>query len=208
MIETILIFLVFAFIHSITVTSWFKEFCCRVLGDTFMRVWYRFLYNTVSVVTTAYAFYLIARIPDRTVWNGNAWVFWYFTAIRIGAIVFGAGAFQHLDGLEFLGLRQIQRYFRRKEVAGNQEGMTQNELITAGVYGVVRHPMYLAGIIFFTFNPHITVNGLTVTVIADLYFIWGAFIEERRFLRIFGDQYREYMKKVPRLMPRLGWYES
>ncbi len=208
MLETILIFLAFAFIHSITVTSWFKEFCRRVLGDTFMRVWYRFLYNQVSIVTTACAFYLITRIPDRTIWYGNVWVFWYFNAIRTGAIVFGAGAFQHLDGLEFLGIRQVWRYVSGRGVSGNLEGMTQNELITAGVYGVVRHPMYLAGIIFFTFNPHITVNGLTVTVLADLYFIWGALIEERRFLRMFGDQYREYMKKVPRLIPRIGWYEQ
>jgi len=29
------------------------------------------------------------------------------------------------------------------------------------------------------------------------------FIEEQRFLKIFGDQYREYMKKVPRMVPRL-----
>jgi len=29
------------------------------------------------------------------------------------------------------------------------------------------------------------------------------FIEERRFLRIFGDRYREYMKRVPRMLPRI-----
>lgn len=207
MSEIILILLAFAFVHSITVTVWFKDLCQRIYGETFMRVCYRFLYNMVSVVTAAVAFSLIARIPDRVIWQGNAWVFWYFTAVRIGALVFAAGAFQHIDGLEFLGIRQAWRYLSGKGVSGNLEGLTQKELITTGVYGVVRHPMYLGAILFFTFEPRISVNGLTVTVLADLYFIWGAFIEERRFLRIFGDQYREYMKKVPRLIPKLGWYE-
>ncbi len=208
MIEITIIFLAFAFVHSITVTLWFKDLCRRIFGESFMRVWYRFLYNLVSVVTAAVAFSLIARIPDRVIWHGNAWVFWYFTAVRAGALVFAAGAFQHIDGLEFLGIRQVWRYLSGKGVSGNLEGLTQKELITTGVYGVVRHPMYLGAILFFTFEPRISVNGLTVTVLADLYFIWGAFIEERRFLRMFGDQYREYMKKVPRLIPRLGWYES
>jgi len=71
------------------------------------------------------------------------------------------------------------------------------------VYGIVRHPLYVAGLIIFTFSPNFTVNGLTITVLADLYFIFGMFIEERRFLKIFGEQYREYMTKVPRMLPRL-----
>jgi protein-S-isoprenylcysteine O-methyltransferase Ste14 len=206
MIETIIIFLAFAVIHSITVTSWFKKACRSVLSDTFMRVWYRLLYTLVSIVTVGVALVLLSRVPDRVLWSGNTWVHWYFTAIRIGALIFAMGAFQHLDGLEFLGIRQVMRFLAAKEVAGNAEGLTQTELITTGVYGVVRHPLYLAGIIFFTFDSHITVNGLTLTVLADLYFVWGALIEERRFLRIFGDQYREYMKKVPRLFPKIDTY--
>jgi protein-S-isoprenylcysteine O-methyltransferase Ste14 len=102
-----------------------------------------------------------------------------------------------------MGVRQVWRWLVRREVAGNVEGLTQKELVTTGVYGIVRHPMYLAGILVFTLNPHITVNSLTITVLADLYFLFGMFIEERRFIRIFGDQYREYMKRVPRLIPRL-----
>ena len=61
----------------------------------------------------------------------------------------------------------------------------------------------MAGIIIFTFSPHLTVNGLTITILADLYFLFGMFIEERRFLKIFGEQYREYMTKVPRMVPHI-----
>ncbi len=66
-------------------------------------------------------------------------------------------------------------------------------------------PTDAAGLVIFTFNPYLTVISLAITAPADIYFLFGRFIEERRFLRIFGDQYREYMKRVPRLMPKLQY---
>ncbi|MHB8843112.1 MAG: methyltransferase family protein [Nitrospirota bacterium] len=203
MIRILLIFLTFAFLHSITVTQWFKQWCRRTLGDTFMRVWYRFLYTTVSGITTAIAVYLIMQVPDRVLWTPPSWLRWLLHGGQIAGFLFGAQAFQYLDKWEFMGFRQVWRYLTKREVAGNIEGLTEKELVTTGVYGIVRHPLYAAGLIIFTFSPIITVNGLTITVLADLYFIFGMLIEERRFVRIFGDQYREYMKKVPRMVPRI-----
>ncbi len=170
-----------------------------------MRVWYRALYSSVSLITAVVALYFILQVPDRAIWTAPVWLRLIMHAIQLAGFVFGTRAFEYLDSGEFLGVRQVWRYLSRKEVAGNSEGFTQKELVTSGVYGVVRHPLYLAGIIIFTFNPLITVNGLTITALADLYFLFGVFIEERRFLRIFGDQYREYMRRVPRLIPRL-WH--
>jgi protein-S-isoprenylcysteine O-methyltransferase Ste14 len=203
MVQVILIFLVFALIHSITVTRWFKHSCKRALGDTFMRVWYRALYNAVSFFTVLIALHLITQVPDHQLWIAPLWLQWSMRVIQLAGLAFGALAFEYLDGAEFMGFKQVWRYVARREVSGNIEGLTQKELVTSGVYGIVRHPVYLAGIVIFTFNPRITVNSLTITVLADLYFIFGMFIEERRFLRMFGDQYRDYMKHVPRLMPRI-----
>jgi protein-S-isoprenylcysteine O-methyltransferase Ste14 len=203
MIPIIIIFFAFALIHSITVARWFKDWCRRVFGDTFMRVWYRFLYTTVSGITAVVAIYLIIQVPDRVLWTAPSWITWLLHGVQIAGFFFGVQAFQYLDKWEFMGFRQVWRYITRREKAGNIEGLTQRELVTTGVYGIVRHPLYVAGLIIFTFNPHITVNGLAITVLADLYFIFGMFVEERRFLRIFGDQYREYMTKVPRMLPRI-----
>jgi protein-S-isoprenylcysteine O-methyltransferase Ste14 len=203
MTHIFLICFFFALIHSITVASWFKDLCRRVFGETFMRVWYRFLYTSVSGITAFVAIYLISQVPDRVLWQGPLWFRLVMHAIQLAGIVFGVQAFQYLDKWEFMGFRQVGRYLARNEVAGSLDGLTQKELVTTGVYGIVRHPLYVAGIIIFTFSPHITVNGLTITILADLYFLFGMFIEERRFVRIFGDQYREYMKKVPRMVPRI-----
>jgi methanethiol S-methyltransferase len=202
MTHILFIFLAFALIHSITVASWFKDLCRRAFGETFMRVWYRFLYSLVSGVTSAIAIYLIVQVPDTVLWQPPDWLRWLLHSIQLAGFVFGVQAFQYLDKWEFMGFRQVWRYVTKGEVAGNSEGLTERELVTTGVYGIVRHPLYVAGLIIFTFSPNFTVNGLAISVLADLYFLFGMFIEERRFIRIFGDQYREYMKQVPRMVPR------
>jgi uncharacterized membrane protein len=202
MTTIIITFLLFAALHSITVSFWFKGLCQTLLGETFMRVWYRFLYNSVSVVTGAAAFFLIKSVPDEVIWIAPTGLRWIMHGIQIAGLVFGARAFQHMDTREFMGWKQVRRYLNRGEIAGNIEGLTEKELVTTGVYGIIRHPMYAAGIIIVTFSPVITVNGVTLTILADLYFLFGMLIEERRFLKIFGDQYREYMKNVPMLIPR------
>jgi protein-S-isoprenylcysteine O-methyltransferase Ste14 len=205
MIQVAIIFFIFAFIHSITVSMRFKRACHRLFGDTFMRVYYRALYTVISSVTFAVALYLIARVPDRELWTAPLLLKWALHGLRLAGLVLGVRAFEYLDTGEFMGTRQIWRYLAHHEVAGNSEGLTEKALVTTGVYGIVRHPLYLAGMTLVTFNPVVTVNGLTFTILADLYFLFGVFIEERRFLALFGDEYREYMKRVPRLMPRLSY---
>ena len=93
MIKIIIIFLIFAFIHSITVARWFKQVCKRALGDTFMRVWYRFLYNAMSFITGAIAIYLIWQVPDRVLWEGPLWFRWMLHLIQLAGLAFGALAF-------------------------------------------------------------------------------------------------------------------
>jgi hypothetical protein len=203
MARILLLFLAFALIHSITVSHRFKDLCKAAFGLTFMRVWYRFLFTLLSIVTVMIAFPMMHRVPDHTIWTAPDVLQWPMHGLQAAAILFGAMAFRHLDGTEFLGVKQVWRHLTRREVAGNIEGLTQKDLVTDGVYGIVRHPLYAAGMVFVTVNPQVTVNGLTFTVLADLYFLFGMFIEERRFLRIFGDRYREYLRQVPRMVPRI-----
>jgi protein-S-isoprenylcysteine O-methyltransferase Ste14 len=203
MLTIVLIFFSFAFVHSITTSIWFKHACRTLVGDTFMRAYYRALYNALSFVTAAIAFSLISRVPDRELWTAPVWLSWFMYSIQIVAVIFGALAFKHLYGVEFLGIKQVWRYITHREVAGNIDGLTQEGLITEGVYGIVRHPLYLAGIVIFTMNPHITVNNLIVVVLADVYFLFGMIIEERRFVKIIGDEYKKYRKRVPMMIPRV-----
>jgi protein-S-isoprenylcysteine O-methyltransferase Ste14 len=194
---TALVFLSFAFIHSLCVTAFIKNLMRKFLGDSFVMAFYRLLYTIFSAVTVSAAIYIINEIPDITLFHGPLWFNILFHLIQISGFLFGLLSFRDIDFWEFIGIRQAWIYAFRRESEGDAEGIRQY-LVKTGVYSILRHPLYIAGIIIFTFNPYITVNRLVISILADMYFIYGAHIEERRMVERFGDEYREYMKRVPR----------
>jgi protein-S-isoprenylcysteine O-methyltransferase Ste14 len=74
-------------------------------------------------------------------------------------------------------------------------------LMEGGIYGLVRHPMYLGAIVcfssFFFFLPHWLILLLASVNIAVIY----AFIlqGDKQNLSKFGNAYRRYMERVPRI---------
>ncbi len=201
MIRTIIVFLVFAFLHSLTATEAFKSRCRKLFGDLAVRVYYRALYGAVSLLSIAAAYSFIRPVPDRHLWTAAPRLAWTLRGVQAAALVFGALAFEHLDAGEFLGIRQIARYWKRGETSGDGEGISQSGLVTTGAYRVVRHPLYAAGIVIVTCNPVVTVKGLTLTTLADLYFFFGMIMEERRLRAAFGEDYERYRKEVPQFFP-------
>ena len=77
-------------------------------------------------------------------------------------------------------------------------------MTTTGCYAVVRHPLYLLGILFLLLNPIITTRWIVLTLFSIPYFIFGALLEERRMVRLHGETYRQYQKEVPFLIPRMN----
>ncbi|MBN2388623.1 MAG: isoprenylcysteine carboxylmethyltransferase family protein [Anaerolineales bacterium] len=79
-------------------------------------------------------------------------------------------------------------------------------LVDRGVYAIVRHPQYLAGILIGLGLPLISqhwlvaVLGVVVMVVAYL----DTFDEERSTIARFGDEYLHYMQRVPRVNFLLG----
>lgn len=78
-------------------------------------------------------------------------------------------------------------------------------VIRKGVFGLVRHPIYLSAILFY-----LGLLLLFFSLIAAI--IWLATIvfyyyisrhEEKLLVAKFGQEYEEYMREVPMLMPRL-----
>jgi protein-S-isoprenylcysteine O-methyltransferase Ste14 len=77
-------------------------------------------------------------------------------------------------------------------------------LVTAGLYGFVRHPIYSGAFIFLTALSLVTANLLillpTLALLTLLYASIGE--EEAMLVDRFGDEYREYMKRTPRFIPK------
>ena len=84
---------------------------------------------------------------------------------------------------------------------GDLPRMDTNELVTDGIYAYMRHPMHL-GLLFFPLSVAFLVASLSFILIiapAEILFmlIMIKLVEEREAIVKFGNDYREYMKRVP-----------
>lgn len=207
-----LISIVFFALHSLLVTDWFKRLAARALGPRLMRGWYRFFYTALSAIILVTCLWFIIKTPDYHIYRFPWWLAWPMHGVQLAGLLFGYLSYKQIRSGEFTGTAQVRRYLRGEDPGGDIEGMTGEGLASDGGYGVVRNPLYFAGIIIFAFQPTITRNWSTVSVLAILYFIWGALIEEKRMLKRYGEDYREYMEGVPLLIPGpralLGWLKQ
>jgi protein-S-isoprenylcysteine O-methyltransferase Ste14 len=91
-------------------------------------------------------------------------------------------------------------------IAGWREIYNAREtLATEGVYGVVRHPQYL-GIIISTVAFLIqwpTIITVAMWPVLTYAYIRQAKKEEQELEKKFEEEYRQYKKRVPMLIPRL-----
>jgi protein-S-isoprenylcysteine O-methyltransferase Ste14 len=83
-------------------------------------------------------------------------------------------------------------------------------LITWGIYGVVRHPMYVGAMLAFLswafFIPHWLTVLLAIINIAIVY--WYILGGDQRNIEIFGSEYEGYMQDVPRANFLAGFLRS
>jgi len=101
----------------------------------------------------------------------------------------------------------IAIYFRK---AGKpEEGrslMDTTVLVESGTYAIVRHPQLLGGILSMSASILISQHWLAAIVGVPIS-VWGyneAIKEEKRPMVKFGDEYKRYMQKVPRMNFLLG----
>lgn len=84
-------------------------------------------------------------------------------------------------------------------------GKTREEpqVITTGVFSIVRHPIYLGSILLYFGFILLSLSLLSVLVwilILVFYYMISRY-EERLLIQRFGSVYEEYKKKVPMLFP-------
>ena len=182
------------FLHSWLVSTgtsaWFK----KRLGKKY--AFYRIFYNLFALITVLPLLYwqhtltgqiVIPLSPDLMIFKYAAFIF---------SIMVIAGAFFTFDVWEFAGIR--------KKGARDQQREKEPVIRKHGLYGIVRHPMYLGGIIFLAASminaPSPQLLGYSILFI---YMIIGTVREDRRLARELGKMYRDYQKEVPMIIPGL-----
>lgn len=82
----------------------------------------------------------------------------------------------------------------------------KHELITRGIYGVIRHPMYASQWLWVIAQPLLLQNwlaGWLNLLIFIPFYLLRVKAEEQLMLEQFGGEYRSYMEKVGAVFPKL-----
>jgi len=81
----------------------------------------------------------------------------------------------------------------------------QSKLIDSGVYLWVRHPMYLGTLVFCLGFFFYSFSLLSFGVWIGFFILYDkmATYEEKDLIRIIGEKYVDYQKRVPKWVPRL-----
>lgn len=178
-------FLVFALIHSLLATDYIKNKARMLLGKGFR--FYRIGYTIISFLTFAPAFLTWLKYTASTplVYSIPQWLYPVVILIRLFAFGMFVYAALHIDVLDFIGIRQ----------------QTKNVMITKGAYGIVRHPLYTSGMLLLFTKMEMSRLDLIAAALVSIYLITGAYIEERRLLSVFREEYRKYQQQVSMFIP-------
>jgi len=100
---------------------------------------------------------------------------------------------------------------RRGGVPHGKSFVHTTQLVDSGIYALVRHPQYLGGILSIfvatvLLYPHWLFAILAIPGIIILY--WSAKEEEKLLIAQFGNAYRAYSQRVPRMNLILGIYRQ
>jgi protein-S-isoprenylcysteine O-methyltransferase Ste14 len=126
-----------------------------------------------------------------------------FTSLSLSLWLRWAGVAFALAGFTLLQWAQVTL---GKSWSDTPRMMKEQTLITSGPYQYIRHPIYTAFVLILGSTLLISANwliglawlGMTIMEVAS-----RVGFEESLMLEYFGDQYREYIKKTGRLLPRL-----
>ena len=176
-------------VHSFLASHLAKDLFRLKVGN---MNFYRLAYNIFAVISFLPILYLMATLPNQLVYEvPSPWNLVMFGGQLLSGLLLLI-AFLQTDSLSFIGLRQLFE----KEKSG--------ALVTRGLYRVVRHPLYTFSLLFVWLTPTVSQNSLTVYIGATVYTLIGAYFEERKLLRDFGDDYAAYKRNTPMLIPGLG----
>jgi protein-S-isoprenylcysteine O-methyltransferase Ste14 len=141
-------------------------------------------------------------LPGIAQWTG--WRFLRFLAelprvdFSIGVIVTGAGLF-----VVAIALEAILVSIRQKR-GGCRDAHETVVLVRDGPYAVIRHPGYLAEMVYFSALPVVVSKWVPFTVLTALCIVVAIAscaylirVEDRFNLRKWGETYRQYMAEVP-----------
>lgn len=182
-------FVIHSFLAAEISKSWFKS-TFRNAGHI-----YRISYNIIASILLIPMLYYIYFVPSKDIieWSGV-----YLFIGNAAALIAFSGFIYSLKfyrGMDFFGINQ----FRHKTTT--ETGL----FVISPLHRFVRHPWYLFALIII-WTRDMNVHFLLSACLMTAYFFIGSHFEERKLISHFGNRYREYITKVPRIFPSYRRY--
>lgn len=177
-------------VHSLLASPRVKAWSRSAFGQWHDRL-YRLFFNITGAITFLPVLAVAWLAPSSQLYQIQPPLLWLTLALQALAVVALFIGLAQTGASEFLGLHQLQ-----------QGETDQEQFVEDGLYRWVRHPLYTAGLVFIWLIPWMTSNLLALNLGITLYLSVGSIYEEKKLLREWGDVYRNYRQKVPRLIPR------
>lgn len=182
---------IFAVQHSVMARQGFKRWWSRFVSQPVERSTYVLLSSAALIVL-----YVFWQPMPALVWSVEnelvAALLWILFAFGWFMVLIGTMLFDHF---ELFGLRQVHAYY-----SGTQSPASQFK--TPFLYRWVRHPMMLGFLLAFWATPAMSVGHLLFAVATTAYILLAVLaLEERDLVAAFGDEYRDYQRRVPGFLP-------
>lgn len=183
----------FALQHSIMARPAFKRWWTQYVPQAAERSTY-VLFSSLALI----AMFVLWQPLGGPIWNvtapiGQAVLYGLF-GLGWAIVLVSTFLINHFD---LFGLRQVWLEFRGKPY-------TPLEFKTPWLYKYVRHPLYVGWLLVFWATPTMTAAHLLFAVMTTVYILVAIHLEERDLVDHHGDDYVNYRKRVPMLVPRLN----
>jgi methanethiol S-methyltransferase len=188
----VLLWILWCTLHSTLIATAVKDYLRKKLGDWFR--FYRLFFNAVSLATLIPVLYYSLSIQRTPIfrWEGHLMIVKYLL-LTTSITLFVAGG-RHYSMSQFWGIRQI------KTGRANPALSEYDTFDTSGILRAIRHPWYIASLMFI-WARDISFSTLLINIVISAYFVVGTILEERKLLLEFGQKYREYQKNVSMFIP-------
>ena len=190
------LFSAFALHHSAFARSGVKAFVARLVSPALERSMYVWVSSALFIAVCwlwqpvageLYNLEGLAEIPGHLV--------------QLVGVVLTIRASAALDPLDLAGVRPVLEAARQNR---SNAGTGHVPLKTTGLFGLVRHPLYLSWALFVFAAPHMTMTRFVFAAVSCLYLALAIPFEERALLKLFGADYESYRRTTPwRMIPGL-----
>jgi methanethiol S-methyltransferase len=182
------LWIVYCLLHSLFASIPVKERIRRAFGES--GRYYRLAYTVFAFLTLVAVLLYQVMLPRIELFPTNA-------TIRVAGLIVGfAGLTLMLVCIKnyFLSLSGLLSLFRER---------TAPRLIIKGVHKYIRHPLYLGtfGFIWGLFLIFPYLSLFICNAIVTIYTVLAIYLEEKKLVLEFGDEYRKYQRQVPKLIP-------